>query len=408
MMTRKIAPADTASVTTEISEACQSPGKPEIDAPSERKDLGSDNNMAEVAQREQQTLPGVTSLISSHHLRLAALAGLPSLSSHAYSQELKEDPDVKTGLTFVSSDVFSHELKEEPEVKTAGMTQTRVDDSTPHFHNPDMSYLASSADTDKTGYIQDEQESTKNYKESVNYSVLQHKVTPLNKSVADLIPPEAPLIVGAIDGRAASEHRLQLSFEDHRGFVNHSRMCYSGNLVEPLSPATAPSEKHLDACVSSVDRSPVNYSYQNYLSSWEQENNRFFNLTCRNEVYAEKTIACVNSGDVGSAKTHVKNYGIVNNINIDNCCFSKSFVTDASCGSLGSNGRRRRRRVQTPVQRTAANMRERRRMCHLNVAFDRLKERLPNIKNKQKLSRIQTLKAAIDYINLLRDSLSLR
>ncbi|BFY99034.1 hypothetical protein BsWGS_02074 [Bradybaena similaris] len=407
-MTRKIASADTTSVTTESSETCQSPGKPEIDGPSEMKGLGSNNNMAEVAQQERQTLPGVTSLINSQHLQLAALAGLPSLSSHAYNQELKEDPDVKTGLTFVSSAAFSQQLKEEPEVKTADMTQTRVDGSIPHFHTADVSYLASNADTDKTEYMQEEQDIIKNYKESVSYSVLQHKVTPLNKSVSDLIGPEAPLIAGAIDSRAASEHRLQLSFEDHRGFVNHSRMCYSGNLVEPLSPATAPSEKHLDACVSAVDRSPVNYSYQNYLSSWEQENNRFFNLTCRNEVYAEKAIAGGNPGEVGSAKTHVKNYGIVNNINIDNCCFSKSFVTDASCGSLGSNGRRRRRRVQTPVQRTAANMRERRRMCHLNVAFDRLKERLPNIKNKQKLSRIQTLKAAIDYINLLRDSLSLR
>nr|KAG5698054.1 hypothetical protein BaRGS_016702 [Batillaria attramentaria] len=71
----------------------------------------------------------------------------------------------------------------------------------------------------------------------------------------------------------------------------------------------------------------------------------------------------------------------------------------------GSGYKKRRRRTQTPVQRTAANMRERRRMCHLNVAFDKLKDHLPNVRNTKKLSRIQTLRAAIYYIGLLTDCL---
>lgn len=70
-----------------------------------------------------------------------------------------------------------------------------------------------------------------------------------------------------------------------------------------------------------------------------------------------------------------------------------------------SGSKKRRRRMQTPVQRKAANMRERKRMCHLNVAFDHLKDRLPNVRSRKKLSRIQTLRAAIFYISLLSECL---
>ncbi|CAG5133763.1 unnamed protein product [Candidula unifasciata] len=378
-MSRRTIVVDTKSVA-ENSLKCESPMKTEIDGLSDREFIDQDISMEKVAQQERQALPGVTSLMGNHHLRQASL----------------------------SSNVYSQELQEATQVKIMDLDSARIDESAQRFHTPDMKYLAIKADTEKTGFMSQEQVNSETYKERVNHSMQEHIVTPLKKTGTELISPETPLTIGALDDRAVSEHKLQLAFEDHRGFVNNSRMCYPGNLIEPLSPATAPSNTYLDATGNVLDRSPVNYSYQNYLSSWEQENNRFFNMTWRNDVYTEKAIACLNPGDIGSAKKLAKNNSIVNNINIDNCCFSKTFMTDSSCSSLGSNGRRRRRRVQTPVQRSAANMRERRRMCHLNVAFDRLKERLPNIKNKQKLSRIQTLKAAIDYINLLRDSLSVR
>ncbi|XP_076439558.1 uncharacterized protein LOC143279404 [Babylonia areolata] len=71
----------------------------------------------------------------------------------------------------------------------------------------------------------------------------------------------------------------------------------------------------------------------------------------------------------------------------------------------GGPAKKRRRRTQTPVQRKAANMRERKRMCHLNKAFNHLKDRLPNVRSRKKLSRIQTLKAAIFYIGLLTECL---
>lgn len=84
---------------------------------------------------------------------------------------------------------------------------------------------------------------------------------------------------------------------------------------------------------------------------------------------------------------------------------SSSSKRKSSGASGGGSGKKRRRRTQTPSQRKAANMRERKRMCHLNFAFDALKNRLPNVRNRKKLSRIQTLRAAIFYIGLLAECL---
>ncbi|XP_071108965.1 pancreas transcription factor 1 subunit alpha-like [Haliotis cracherodii] len=68
---------------------------------------------------------------------------------------------------------------------------------------------------------------------------------------------------------------------------------------------------------------------------------------------------------------------------------------------LPESEQRKRRRMQTSSQRTAANTRERRRMSHLNHAFKKLKDHLPNIRDSNRISRIQTLRAAISYIQYL-------
>ena len=49
----------------------------------------------------------------------------------------------------------------------------------------------------------------------------------------------------------------------------------------------------------------------------------------------------------------------------------------------------KRKRKTTPMQRVAANVRERRRMCNLNVAFDRLRPCIPVFPHEKRLSRIQ-------------------
>lgn len=52
-------------------------------------------------------------------------------------------------------------------------------------------------------------------------------------------------------------------------------------------------------------------------------------------------------------------------------------------------------------QRQAANMRERRRMQNINEAFEGLRSHIPTLPYEKKLSKVDTLKLAISYINFL-------
>uniref|UniRef100_A0A0N5AEB9 BHLH domain-containing protein n=1 Tax=Syphacia muris TaxID=451379 RepID=A0A0N5AEB9_9BILA len=59
-------------------------------------------------------------------------------------------------------------------------------------------------------------------------------------------------------------------------------------------------------------------------------------------------------------------------------------------------------------QRKAANERERKRMCSINKGFDKLRLRLPTLPFEKKLSKVDTLKQAIKYIQELSDMLNER
>lgn len=61
----------------------------------------------------------------------------------------------------------------------------------------------------------------------------------------------------------------------------------------------------------------------------------------------------------------------------------------------------KRKRIITCDQRKAANVRERRRMTSLNDAFDTLRQTVPTFSYEKKLSRIETLRLAITYIDFL-------
>ncbi|ELT90641.1 hypothetical protein CAPTEDRAFT_151649 [Capitella teleta] len=71
------------------------------------------------------------------------------------------------------------------------------------------------------------------------------------------------------------------------------------------------------------------------------------------------------------------------------------YYTDSSCG------KRKRKRVITTEQRRAANVRERNRMFQLNEAFDSLRKRVPTFAYEKKLSRIETLRLAVTYIEFM-------
>ncbi|KAK7110996.1 pancreas transcription factor 1 subunit alpha-like [Littorina saxatilis] len=82
---------------------------------------------------------------------------------------------------------------------------------------------------------------------------------------------------------------------------------------------------------------------------------------------------------------------------------SASSPTSSSSSTTMGSGKPKRRRVQNHTQRKAANIRERRRMFHLNTAFDELRKRLPAFNYEKRLSRIETLRLAMTYIGFMKD-----
>ena len=84
------------------------------------------------------------------------------------------------------------------------------------------------------------------------------------------------------------------------------------------------------------------------------------------------------------------------------------WLNDQTC-----DGAVKRRRKVSRRQRVAANDRERRRMRQLNAAFDRLRQQIPapvqtsagSDRAHRPLSRIQTLRLAIDYIAFMMNTL---
>lgn len=68
---------------------------------------------------------------------------------------------------------------------------------------------------------------------------------------------------------------------------------------------------------------------------------------------------------------------------------------------------RHRRRNKCPQQqiqqRQAANLRERKRMQSINDAFEGLRAHIPTLPYEKRLSKVDTLKLAIGYINFLSE-----
>ena len=253
-----------------------------------------------------------------------------------------------------------------------------------------------------------------------------------------------------MSGQYATEGRAHYSTHtgDYTIPPNQTISTSASHDLHTLTPLVLSESRHLDE--ARMASRVVNYGdlYPSHsVANWEQENNRYSDYTTSwrqhsNEgVYLSNGIThalkrpCINGNTSSVTVSAIENNNDASipdhNIHVhdklyphlhsfhdpmvgdkkDSDVYSNDYTSDDSSSakiSVGGSSRRRRKRVQTPVQRSAANMRERRRMCHLNDAFNYLKEHLPNVKDKKKLSRIQTLKAAIYYIHLLRDSLKLQ
>uniref|UniRef100_A0A8D8X962 Pancreas transcription factor 1 subunit alpha n=1 Tax=Cacopsylla melanoneura TaxID=428564 RepID=A0A8D8X962_9HEMI len=88
---------------------------------------------------------------------------------------------------------------------------------------------------------------------------------------------------------------------------------------------------------------------------------------------------------------------------------SYSYGSDQEANGGNHIGRvsRSRRRTKCPqqqiIQRQAANLRERRRMQSINDAFEGLRAHIPTLPYEKRLSKVDTLKLAIGYIQFLSD-----
>ena len=68
--------------------------------------------------------------------------------------------------------------------------------------------------------------------------------------------------------------------------------------------------------------------------------------------------------------------------------------------------RRKRSDEQYVHQRQMANLRERRRMQCINEAFEGLRSHIPTLPYERRLSKVDTLRLAISYINFLAELIS--
>ena len=74
--------------------------------------------------------------------------------------------------------------------------------------------------------------------------------------------------------------------------------------------------------------------------------------------------------------------------------------------SSSDSVKRQRSVSQLTQQRAAANLRERKRMQSINDAFEGLRLQLPTLPYEKKISKVDTLKMAIGYINFLTELLN--
>nr|XP_033785498.1 pancreas transcription factor 1 subunit alpha [Geotrypetes seraphini] len=89
----------------------------------------------------------------------------------------------------------------------------------------------------------------------------------------------------------------------------------------------------------------------------------------------------------------------------DTACSLSPGLRGSAAAAVAALRRRRRARSEAELQqlRQAANVRERRRMQSINDAFEGLRAHIPTLPYEKRLSKVDTLRLAIGYINFLSE-----
>ena len=214
------------------------------------------------------------------------------------------------------------------------------------------------------------------------------------------------------------------SSTDHMNTSDHTTLRFSVEAAGHLINNIKSIENHNNYCTSNSStnvggfmNNSINYNEEDededdYENRYGSRNNNYSMIFDTHSTRGYNT--CMNS-------YHNNNYQLVENSqqqhqhhvnqNKKNKNNNSNNIADSSIGSSTGqqvSGKRKRKRILNRLQRAEATMREKRRMLKLNKAFEDLRKVLPISEfAKNKLSRAETLKSAIEYIEKMTELLLL-
>ena len=202
------------------------------------------------------------------------------------------------------------------------------------------------------------------------------------------------------DANASSAKKESLVFS--HTYINTSIYIPSDNLSPPpscSSSVSSASSSLLSSSSTSIFSSSIitPYSSVDLAQSDPYQNGQY--LTHYSNHCANKMMSDSSAMSKLQKQQHQQSYD-------DNDADYLDEDDDSSSESLTATTKRPRSSSQLNQQRAAANMRERKRMQSINDAFEGLRLQLPTLPYEKKISKVDTLKMAIGYINFLTDLLN--
>ena len=185
--------------------------------------------------------------------------------------------------------------------------------------------------------------------------------------------------------------RREQEFKQKRKYTKHSRNEKVFSAADNLSPppscsSTSSNSSTYSLSSTSLHSMPVNlYSYD-------------LNEPVNSQYLSHFTAHCA-AKISNQNNSKIKSHKTLNQSKLD-----YDLSEENSSDSISS--KRRRSSSQLTHQRHAANLRERKRMQSINDAFEGLRIQLPTLPYEKKISKVDTLKMAIAYINFLTDLLN--
>jgi hypothetical protein len=226
------------------------------------------------------------------------------------------------------------------------------------------------------------------------------------------IPRPTPVLASAQKETPSNEVRTKRKYTKHKQAIpetrpnskkfkqseseSNSASKYTKNkMIDNLSPP--PSCSSGDSLANSM---ASNSSHTASSITAPYSSNEYFNqdyyTTHLNSLYTQNNLARLN-----------ESYCLEDEDDDDDDEDDDQSGSDTADGQVtASGGKRRKSYNQLTHQRQAANMRERRRMQNINDAFEGLRSQLPTLPYEKKISKVDTLKMAIGYINFLTDLLN--